>query len=109
MHNGEIAKALTLYVVGFASVLMVYSIYTHIRTLQSDQPERGRRRRDKWESNKKRRLEDGMCPSIDVYVVFYWSNYDSYSHRLAIIVTFNQVRQYQPPKQVLFGLLIVLF
>lgn len=60
-QHGEMAKALTLYVVGFTSVLMVYSIYTHIKTLQTTVPERGRRRRDKWDSNKKRRLEDGMC------------------------------------------------
>ncbi|KAG2186582.1 hypothetical protein INT44_002806 [Umbelopsis vinacea] len=39
-QNGEMAKALTLYVVGFTSVLMVYSIYTHIKTLQSTIPER---------------------------------------------------------------------
>jgi hypothetical protein len=58
--NAETKKALTLYALGFASVLMVYSIHAHVKTLQNAASENGRRRRDKWDSNKKRKLEDGI-------------------------------------------------
>ncbi|KAM3582119.1 hypothetical protein VKS41_005548 [Umbelopsis sp. WA50703] len=58
--NAETKKALTLYALGFASVLMVYSIHAHIKTLQNAASENGRRRRDKWDSNKKRKLENAI-------------------------------------------------